>query len=304
MTAHVLAGVTAPLVTPLDETGRPDPDAARPLLSALAAAGVDALLLLGSNGEGALLPPDATAEFIAEVTSTWRDLQPTGAVTVNVSAPGTTDMLRRAESALAASPDALLVTPPSYFHHRSDEIEAHLRSIERFAHPWAVYNVPKYACALSPDVLEGLLDAPHLVGLKDSSGDAAALASFLGVMARRDDLAVSQGDERNLLGGLQSGARGIVPGLANLAPDLVVALYRQFRAGDLDAAALSQERATALTAVHGIRPGVPTVKAILHDRGVLATALCAPPLAEVTPAQLTEIRDFLAPHDAWLVESP
>lgn len=304
MVRHALAGVTAPVVTVLGADGRPNGEAARPLLAALADAGVDALLLLGSNGEGALLPADLTADYLPKVTAIWRELRPEGAVTINVSAPGTTEMLRRAELALRAGPDALLVTPPSYFRHRADEIDMHLRSIEQFGHPWAIYNVPKYACELTPEVLEGLLDAPHLIGLKDSSGDPVVLEAFLRVLAGRDDLVVSQGDERNLLGGLQAGARGIVPGLANLVPALVVALFRDFLAGDLAAASVAQERATELTAIHGIRPGVPTVKAVLHDRGVLAHPRCAPPLAAVTPAQLNEIRAFLAPYEAWLVPRP
>lgn len=304
MTAHVLAGVTAPVVTALDSEGRPDADHARSLLAALAAAEVDGLLLLGSNGEGALLPIDTVAGYLAEVTAAWRELRPGGSVTVNVSAPGTTEMLRRAEVALGAAPDALLVTPPGYFHHRADEIESHLRSIEGFGHPWAVYNVPKYACPLTPEVLSALLDARHLVGLKDSSGSPEALAAFLAVIAGHSHLAVSQGDERNLVGGLLAGARGIVPGVANLVPGLVVALHRAAIAGDLEAAESAQERTTAFTGIHAIRPGVPTVKAILHDRGLLPSARCAPPLAGVTAAELTELRRFVAPFESWLVPRP
>lgn len=301
---HVLGGVTAPVVTALDAAGRPDADGVRPLIDALAAAQVDSLLLLGSNGEGALLSSDLTAGYLVDVAAQWREIRPGGSVTVNISAPGTTDTMRRAEAALDARPDALLVTPPSYFHHRPDEIEAHLRSIETLGHSWAVYNVPRYACALPSEVLANLLDAEHLIGVKDSSGDSATLAAFLKVLDGDERFAVSQGDERNLVGGLTAGARGIVPGIANLVPELVVGLFRAASGGEVAEAERMQEIVTALTALHGIRPGVPSVKAVLHDRGLLASPTCAPPLAQVTERELDELRAFIEPFDRWLAPRP
>ncbi|MGN6273869.1 MAG: dihydrodipicolinate synthase family protein [Protaetiibacter sp.] len=298
---NALTGVTAPIVTPLDDDGRPDEHATHELLAALAHEGVDSLLLLGSNGEGALLPPDRTYGFLTAAVAAWRSLRPGGSVLVNVSAPGTTDALRRAEMALGADPDVLVITPPTYFHHRADEIADHLRAIETFARPWAIYNVPKYACPLTPQVLGELLAEPHLVGMKDSSGDLALMTEFVAVLTTRPGLALSQGDERNLVTGLLAGARGIVPGLANIAPGLVARLYREVSEQRLEEAYRSQDTLTALTDVHAIRPGVPTVKAVLRNRGILPNAACAPPLRSVEPAEAEAISEFLSPFDPWLI---
>ncbi|WP_198165932.1 dihydrodipicolinate synthase family protein [Agromyces laixinhei] len=299
-TAHVLGGVTVPLVTTLDDSGRPDAVAARPLLEALARARVHGLMLLGSNGEGALLPADSTAEFVAAVVEQWHALRPGGHVIVNVSAPGTVDMLRRAEFALRGRPDALVVTPPSYFTFRRDEVEAHIRAIERFEHPYAVYNVPKYATALTPETLGALLDSPWLVGMKDSSGDADAFAAFLAVVADRDDVAITQGSERDLLSALRAGASGIVPGVANIAPGAAVRLYELWST-DAAAAEAAQVVLAGLTRVHTIRPGVPAVKGILHDRGLIATPLPAPPLAALNRTELDALRATLDPDEAELI---
>ncbi|MCS0499916.1 dihydrodipicolinate synthase family protein [Protaetiibacter mangrovi] len=303
MTDHILAGVTVPVMTPLGADGRPDDAATVTLLTSLADTGVDSVLLLGSNGEGALLPPDLTRRFVRMGVELWHELRPAGSVVVNVSAPGTTETLRRAETALEGAPDALLVTPPSYFAHRADEIEQHLRAIEQLGHPWAIYNVPKYASALTAEVLGAVLDCPHLVGLKDSSGDLTLLRSFVAVIAERPDLALSQGDERNLAEGLRSGAKGIVPGLANIVPSLIVSLRDATAAGRHQEADALQERVTSLTGVHAIRPGVPTVKAILHDRGVLPNDRCAPPLRSVDVDELERLRHFLSPFEPWLIRA-
>lgn len=299
--SHILFGVTVPLVTVLDDDGRPDASGADRLLAAMAEAGVHSLMLLGSNGEGALLPADRTAGYLTELIARWRELRPEGRAIVNVSAPGTTEMLHRAETALAAAPDTLVVSPPGYFHHRADEIEHHLRAVEGFGHPWAVYNVPKYANDLAPEVFEALLDAPNLVGMKDSSGSLAALEAFVGVAAARPGIAVSQGDERALVAGLRAGAIGIVPGIGNLAPGLSTRLLDAELAGDAAEADRAQAAATAITGIHAVRPGVPTVKAVLHDRGLLDSERCAPPLAAVTAAELDGVRAVLAPLEDELI---
>lgn len=298
---HPLNGVTVPLVTVLDEQGRPDAGSARPLLEAMARAGVHSLMLLGSNGEGALLPASSTARYLAEVSTLWRELRPGGRLIVNVSAPGTTEMLDRAERALGAEPDVLVVSPPGYFHHRVDEIAQHIRAIERFGRPYAIYNIPKYANPLPVEAFRALLDSPLLVGMKDSSGDPATLETLLEAARQRHDVAVSQGDEQRAVQGLRAGAAGIVPGIGNIAPDLLVALWSAVQDGDDDAAAAAQETATALTRIHAVRPGVPTVKAILRDRGVIPTATAAPPLAPVTADELERIRAVLAPYETQLI---
>lgn len=297
---HPLEGVIVPLVTPLDETGRPDPDGAQRFLELLGAAGVPTLMLLGSNGEGALLPVDVVEPFVREVVLRWKAIRPSGAVVVNVSAPGTTDMQRRAEAALAGSPDVVMTSPPGYFRHRPDEIEVHLRALASFGHPFAIYNIPAYANPLPVEVFGAMLDEPRLVGVKDSSGDLAVLEALLAAASARPDVVVGQGDERRLLDGLRAGARGIVPGLANLAPGLAQRLYTSWAAGDETAAAAAQERLTGLVEIHQIRPGVPTVKGVLRDRGILPSDRCAPPLASLSAAERRRIRDFLVPFESEL----
>jgi 4-hydroxy-tetrahydrodipicolinate synthase len=301
MSSHPLTGVTVPLVTVLDQRGHPDAAGSGRLLQAMAAAGVHTLMLLGSNGEGALLPPELTKDYLAQVVAHWRELRPGGAVVVNVSAQGTHEMLRRAEAAIAANPDVVMTSPPAYFRHRPDEIEAHVRALAGLGRPFAIYNIPAYANPLPPDVLGALLDEPLLLGLKDSSGDREVFARFVAATAARDDVVVTQGDERALLDGLRGGAAGIVPGLGNLAPALSVRLFEAWRSGDDATAEAAQERLAELTGIHGIRRGVPTVKAILRDRGVIPSDRCAPPLAGVVADELAALRDFLAPFDAELV---
>lgn len=295
----LLAGVTVPLVTPMDRDGTPSAPTATALLDALHRAGVRRLMLLGSNGEGPLVPTRALAPFVEGVTAHWRALGE-GVVTVNVTAAGTADALDRAAIAAAAGADALVLSPPIYFHHRAGEIVDHYAALAGTGLPVIAYNAPRYSNPVTEAVLDGLLALDHVVGVKDSSGDLDWLRHLTGRAASRPGFAVSQGAETQLAAALDLGAHGVTPGVANLAPGPALALCAAHAAGDRDAVALAQERITALTGLHGIRPGTPAVKEILARRS-LCTPHVAAPLRRCTPDEGDRLQDFLSPHEDQLL---
>jgi len=294
MTEHILAGVTVPIVTAMTAPGVADSAAADAHLVELARVGVDNLMVLGSNGEGPLIMPDASADFVAGVTRRWHEARPGGRVLVNVSAPGTAEVRRRARIAADAGADVLIVSPPGYFRHRDDEIVAHIRAVEEFGLPYAIYNIPKYSIPLTAGAFRTLLEtADGLVGLKDSSGSMDTLREFLALSASRPHIALIQGDEGRLVEGLRAGASGIVPGIANVAPALCVAVQREHSEE-------AQRVIGQLVRVHAIRPGVPTIKWILAQRGWMPST-CAEPLAALSAGEAEAIAKFLEPFEQHLL---
>ncbi|MCT2584877.1 dihydrodipicolinate synthase family protein [Actinophytocola gossypii] len=296
----LLAGVTVPLVTPMDETGRPDAEHATKLLAALHAAGVEKLMLLGSNGEGPLLPTSVVGPFVAGVTARWRSLTGGGVVTVNVTAAGTLDALERASIAADAGADALVMSPPIYFHHRADEIVAHYAALGTVGLPVVAYNAPRYSNPLTRDLVGALLDLDHLVGIKDSSGDVEFFGDLVELAGSRAGFAVGQGAETQLDTALGLGADGIVPGVANIAPALSVRLVAAHEAGDHDEVRRLQTLHTGLTALHAIRRGTAGVKAVLALRN-LCPPHVAPPLLPSEPAERDALLEFVATHEDHLL---
>ncbi|WP_052847291.1 dihydrodipicolinate synthase family protein [Streptomyces avicenniae] len=298
---RLLAGVMVPLVTPMSRPGVPSAEGAYPLLGALAAAGARALMLLGSNGEGPLLPPGRElTDFVRGVRDRWRDLTGDGPVLVNVTAAGTADVLARADAVLPAGPDALVLSPPIYFHHRPDEILAHYAALEGVGAPVVAYNAPRYSNPLTPALLDDLTRLPHVVGAKDSSGDTDLLTHLIAAARRRPGFGVSQGAEHQALAALRLGADGIVPGIANLAPRLAVALFRAHENGRPEDAERAQHSLDALLALHTVRPGVPAVKTVLTARG-LCTPHVAAPFTPCTPDERDRLLALLAPHEEHLI---
>ncbi|MGP2436118.1 dihydrodipicolinate synthase family protein [Streptomyces sp. JW3] len=298
----LLAGVIVPLVTPMHRPGQPSARAARPLLAALAAAGARGLMLFGSNGEGPLLPTALLGEFATGVARRWRELTGSGPVLVNVTAPGTAEVLERAAAVRCAEPDALVLGPPLYFHHRHDEIVAHYAALAGLDTPVVAYHAPRYGNPLTPALLDELTALTHLVGLKDSSGDPGLFRHALAAARRRADFGISQGAERQALDALRLGADGVVPGVANLAPGTAVELFRAHREGRNDAARRAQHVLDEVLALHTVRPGVPAVKAVLADRG-LCPPHAAAPFTPCSAAERQALRALLAPLDAHLIRA-
>ncbi|MGO3191253.1 MAG: dihydrodipicolinate synthase family protein [Microbacterium sp.] len=295
----LLTGVTIPVVTPFDAEGRPDVQALGGYYRGLARAGVTRILLLGSNGEGPLVPTADLEVFLAPAVREWRAAAGDGAVVmVNATAAGTREARIRAELSIAAGADAVVASPPIYFAHGDDEVVAHYEGLAGLG-PIAAYNQPKYAAAISVAAAERLFELEHVVGMKDSSGDPVMLDAFLAA-AGRHGAEVSTGAETRLLDGLDAGAAGIVPGVGNLAPRLAVVLADAWAAGDRAAAEQAQRTLAELTGIHRIHPGVASVKAALADLGLVA-ARTAPPLAPCDAVEAERIRAFLAPFAAELI---
>ncbi|MEU4396494.1 dihydrodipicolinate synthase family protein [Kribbella sp. NPDC023855] len=294
---ELLAGVMIPLVTPMSEPGRPT--FVDELLQAQAAAGARSLMLFGSNGEGPLLPASVLAGFAARVAARWRELTG-GPVLCNVTAAGTAEALERAGAVTAARPDALVLSPPIYFSHRQDEIAAHYAAMAELDIPVVAYNAPRYSNPLTPALIDALVAMPHVVGVKDSSGDLELLATFVSAARRRADFGVSQGAEPHLLAALQLGADGIVPGIANLAPRPAVELVAAYASGRIADAEEAQRVLTRLLALHSVRPGVPAIKAVLADRGLCPPYVAAPLLA-CTETEQRGLVSLLSDEEAHLL---
>lgn len=281
---NLLSGVTVPLVTPMSAPGVPTE--ADTLLRTLAEAGVRGLMLFGTNGEGPLLPVSALGHFASWAAARWRELTG-GPVLCTVTAAGTAEVLERAAAVAPARPDALVLSPPIYFRHRPDEILAHYSALSDT--PVVVYNAPRYANPLTSDLIDELVAMPHVVGVKDSSGDPELFGHIVST-AKRRGVGVSQGAETQALAGLRLGADGIVPGLANIAPRVAADLVTAHEAGRDAEAEAAQQVLDRLFTLHTVRPGVPAVKAILHERG-----LCPPHVAlPLQPCTDAERRDLVS----------
>ncbi|HUQ62647.1 MAG TPA: 4-hydroxy-tetrahydrodipicolinate synthase [Acidimicrobiales bacterium] len=225
------AVVTA-MVTPFDDDGRIDLDAAASLARWLGDHGSDGLVVAGTTGEGSVLSDEEKLDL-------WRAV--TEAVTIPVVAGSSSndtahsvDLTRKAASTGVTG--ALVVTP--YYNRPSQAgIEAHFRAVAAASDlPVLIYDIPvRTGRKVSNDVLVRLATTtPNVVGVKDAAGDPATSARL--VAATPDSFELYSGDDSLTLPLLSVGAVGVVGVATHWAGPQFSEMIASFAKGDVQRA--------------------------------------------------------------------
>jgi len=211
----MLRGALAAALTPLrDEGAALDEDAFRPYLDFLAAGGLDAILVLGTTGEGILLSA-AERRRAAELF-----LEGPLPVIVHCGAQTTAETVALAEHAAASGAAGVAVIGPPYYALDDDALFAHFAAAARTCAPLPFYVYEfkaRSGYAVPVDVIERLRsEVSNLAGLKVSDRPLEAVEPYV-----LEGLDVFVGAEELLP---VRGAAGTVSGLASVFPERVVAL--------------------------------------------------------------------------------
>jgi 4-hydroxy-tetrahydrodipicolinate synthase len=199
------AVVTA-MVTPFDDQGGLDLDAAAALARWLTEHGSDGLVVAGTTGEGSTLTDDEKLDL-------WRAVA--GAVTVpviaNTGSNDTAHSVHLTREAAACGVAGVLAVTPYYNRPPQSGLEAHFRAIaEATDLPVMLYDIPvRSGRKISHDVLVRLAhDVPNLAGVKDAAADVAATARLIAAVPGRFE--IYSGNDDYTLALLALGAVGVV----------------------------------------------------------------------------------------------
>jgi 4-hydroxy-tetrahydrodipicolinate synthase len=225
---RTIEGVHVAAVTPFRaEPGFPiDVDAYLAHVGWLAARGVQGIVAFGTNGEGPSVAAGEKLEVLRALFAADLDIQVIPTV-AEATLPDTLAMLAALEDLPAA---AVMVLPPYFFKPASVQgLLAFYEPVVRATrHPVVLYHIPRFSVPIPPEVVASL----PVWGVKDSGEDTAYAEDVL-----RTGRGVLVGTEDDLAGRLGRGAAGVVSGLANFAPELVVGVYDAVRADDAERAA-------------------------------------------------------------------
>lgn len=240
-----IRGIIPPMATPLAGPDELDAAGLGRLIEHILQGGVHGLFILGTTGEGPALGYKLRRELIER---TCRQVAGRVPVLVGVSDAAYPEMLQMTQCAAASGANAVVVAPPFYFPLSQDDL---LRLIEDLAArsplPVYLYNQPELTkMSFSPETVERTLTMANVAGIKDSSGDMQYLKQVLERVKGKPEFTVLVGPEHLLYEALGSGAHGGVPGGANIFPDLLVRLYRDFVDGNHSRARELQERIVAI----------------------------------------------------------
>jgi len=291
-----LSGVVPPLISPLDVSGESDDAATGVLVEHVLAGGCSGLFVLGGCGEGAWL---TARQRGAVVRTTARAAAGRAPVLVGVMLPATRPAAEATRQAADEGADAVVVGSPYYFAVDAAAQQRHVEAVlDATRLPGLLYNIPQCTHqTLSPETVATLARDARVLGIKDSAGDFEVFQGFLAIKRHRPDFRVLQGNEHLASASVLQGGDGLVPGLANVAPALFVALRQAAARGDAATCARLQAEIVDLSALYGYGHWLPALKTACAVLGI-GNGLPAAPLVAADDAQRRAIAAILRRLDA------
>ena len=224
----VFTGVATALITPFRD-GLIDYDAMSDLIEQQIAAGISALLVAGTTGEGSTLFAEEYRDLVAFAKEQIKGRVP---LLAGCGANSTARALELTQAVCEGGADALLAVTPYYNRTNDRGIIAHYRALADAAtRPLMLYNVPsRTGFTLTFEHYRTLAEHPNIVAVKEASTDLCLLeqvASDLG-----DRLDVYTGNDNQTVGAMRLGARGVISVYSNLEPRAMVELCRLCTTGE------------------------------------------------------------------------
>ena len=260
-----LAGSITALATPFDADGAVDFDAWTRLIETQLQGGTQALVVAGSTGEAAALSDEEYAALLRAAVAHVAGRVP---VLAGTGLSNTAKTIALTRQAGACGADAALVVTPPYVRPTQQGLVAHYRAVAAEGGlPVVLYNVPgRTGCDMQPETVAELVGVPGIIGIKEAVADAARMQALLALKA--PGFAILSGDDPTACRAMLAGADGVISVASNVLPAAMRRLCDHARAGQADAAAVTDNALQPLFDFIGCEPNPIPVKALLRRAGI------------------------------------
>jgi len=286
-----IEGIITAVVTPFDEKENVDEQGFRKIINYLIDSGVNGLFPVGSQGEFFALTNEEKRRLIDIAVE---EAQGRVFVMPNTGAITTRESIELSQYAEKAGADCVSVITPFFISPNQDELYEHLKAIcQSVKIPVLCYNNPGRTggVALTTATLARLAEElPNFAGVKDSSGDLTQVAEMIRLCPR--DFKVIMGRDTLIYGALMYGAAGAIAATGNVAPKLIVGIYRAFKEGSYDKAKEYQRELAPLRIAFGLGSFPVVVKEALTMMG-LPAGRCRKPIQPLSEEKRAQLRDIL-----------
>lgn len=288
-----LTGLYAAAVTPRTDDGAIDMLAFDRVLDLLLAAGVEGVCLGGATAE---YPHASREERVRLIAHAVRRVGNRGLL-VGIGAAAPTDVVPLGRAALDAGARGVLLSMPLFFRYTQDDLEAFcLETAAAIGGPVLLYDLPSFTTPLATDTILRLLSgAPHVIGIKDSSGQADRLGP---IAEARGDLPwrLLAGDDAVLVEAMAAGWDGCISGTSGAFPELMLAVLTAARDRDQPMLDLLLPLLRELFTQQGVFPTPWGIRVGLEARGIPTGPLPLPP----SPTRLAQREAYLAWAPEWM----
>ncbi|MFG6115362.1 4-hydroxy-tetrahydrodipicolinate synthase [Halobacillus sp. MO56] len=257
--------VLTAMVTPFDQNGEIDFNAARTLVNYLIANGSDGLVVAGTTGESPTLTDAEKLElfrFVAQVADGR------AAVIAGTGSNNTRASIELTRQAEQTGVDAIMLTTPYYNKPSQEGLFQHYKAVaEATSLPVMLYNIPgRSAAKIAPETIIRLSELDNIVSVKEASGDLDAMTEI--ITKTPEDFTLYSGDDGLTLPVLAIGGTGIVSVSAHILGNEMQEMVNSYNYGDVKrAAAIHQEILPVMNAMFA-QPSPSPVKAALNLMGI------------------------------------
>ena len=290
-----LYGVITAMTTPFTDDNQVDYAALEKQTEFLIERGVNCLYPTGTTGEMYLCSAEEREKIAETVVKAAA-----GRVTVfiHVGAMTQDETIRLAKHAEAIGADGIGVVTPSYFTVDDRAMVEYYKAVCTSVSadfPVYAYAIPQLAHnGLSCDVLNAICECcPNMIGIKYSFPDMSQLLKYKSV--NNGNFSVVFGADHLFLSALAMGCDGTVSGCSGPFPEPFVEVYRQFTAGNFEAARAAQEKANVLVTMMKAGADMSIFKNILTMRGVPGGHMRRP-LMDLSEEALAQLKVDVAPY--------
>ncbi len=225
----VFTGAATAIITPLTPEGI---DYARfgAMIDWQIESGIDALVAVGTTGEGSTLSDEEHREAIRFC------VERTGGRVPVIAGTGSNDTayaIELSRYAAEVGADAMLLVTPYYNKATQKGMAASFLAVaDAIDKPCILYNVPgRTGCNLLPATAAALAEHPNIVAIKEASGNISQIAELAAMVGDRLD--IYSGNDDQILPILSLGGKGVISVLSNILPAETSAMCHRFLAGDV-----------------------------------------------------------------------
>lgn len=289
MKPPMFTGCGTALVTPFRTDQSLDEATLRRLVRRQIDAGINFLVPCGTTGES---PTLTRAEHLRVVEITIEEAK--GRVPVLGGAGGynTREVIELAHELEGLGVDGILSVTPYYNKPTQEGLYQHYKAIaDATGLPIIVYSVQgRTGVNVEPATLARLAAIPHIVGVKEASGNISQMASVMQQVPA--EFIVLSGDDAITIPLMALGGRGLISVAANEIPGEMTQLTQLCLAGDFAGARAVQRQFLPLMEVNFIESNPIPVKAAMALMGLLEPVYRLP-LVPPRPENLARIEKVL-----------
>ncbi len=278
------------MVTPFNEDGSVNCEAAADFAEWLLANGSDGLVVEGSTGEAATMFMDEKIEVLKAVVERVNGRAP---VIVGAGTNCTASTIELVNTVEACGVDGLLVVGPYYNKPTQEGYYQHFAAVAKSTTlPIIVYNVPgRTGSNIEPKTIARLAaEFPNIVAVKEAAGNVAQTAELFRVLP--ENVTIYSGDDGLVLPFMSVGARGVISVLANIGGQMLQDVMQLYSEGKVaEAAELNKKLVPLANSMFIESNPIPVKYAVTKVTGINAGAPRLPltPLSEAGKEKLDAV---------------